>query len=208
MSFLNKIYAWILKNYIKVILFLFIIGIAYGAYLYYHFQAQKKDQDAGDLFLSFYNSYSASDFDEEEYKIVSDAISLIDDASIYLAMLKSIYAVESVKDNDLQKALAELLNAREILSSKRNNFNFLKEIIDLRMVNIFIDLEDLESAKKILGNNFTVYQTNKLILQGDIFAIEKKFKDAKKKYVDAIARSENETQRNLINLKISTLTEQ
>ena len=207
MSFLNKIYAWILKNYIKVISFLLIIGLAYGAYLYFYFQAQKKDQDAGDLFLSFYNSYSISDFDEEEYKIAIDAISQIDDASIYLAMLKSINAVESVKGNDLQKALAELLNAREILSSKSNNFNFLKEIIDLRMVNIFIDLEDLERAKKILGNNFTTYQTNKLILQGDIFAIEKKLKDAKKKYVDALARSENETQRNLINLKISTLTE-
>ena len=207
MNFLNKIYAWILKNYIKVISFLLIIGLAYGAYLYYFFQAQKKDQDAGDLFLSFYNSYSVSDFDEEEYKIVRDAISQIDDASIYLAMLKSINAAESVKVNDLQKALAELLNAKEILSSKSNNFNFLKEIIDLRMVNIFIDLEDLERAKKILSNNFTTYQTNKLILQGDIFATEKKFKDAKKKYVDALARSENETQRNLINLKISTLTE-
>ena len=207
MNFLNKIYAWILKNFIKVISFLLIIGLAYGAYLYYYFQAQKKDQDAGDLFLSFYNSYSISDFDEEEYKIAIDAISQIDSASIYLVMLKSINAVESVKGNDLQKALAELLNAREILSSKSNNFNFLKEIIDLRMVNIFIDLEDLERAKKILGNNFTTYQTNKLILQGDIFAIEKKLKDAKKKYVDALARSENETQRNLINLKISTLTE-
>ena len=207
MNFLNKIYAWILKNYIKVISFLIIIGIAYGAYLYYYYQAQKRDQDAGDLFLSFYNSYSASDFDEEEFKTIIDAISQIDDASIYLALLKSINAVESVKGNDLQKALAELLDAREILSSKSNNFNFLKEIIDLRMVNIFIDLEDLESAKKILGNNFTVYQTNTLILQGDIFVIEKKFKDAKKKYVDALARSENETQRNLINLKISTLTE-
>ena len=207
MNFLNKIYAWILKNYIKVISFLIIIGIAYGAYLYYYYQAQKKDQDAGDLFLSFYNSYTASDFDEEEYKTIIDAISQIDDASIYLALLKSINAVELVKGNDLQKALAELLDAREILSSKSNNFNFLKEIIDLRMVNIFIDLEDLESAKKILGNNFIVYQTNTLILQGDIFVIEKKFKDAKKKYVDAIARSENETQRNLINLKISTLTE-
>ena len=207
MNFFNKIYAWILKNYIKVISFLLIIGLAYGAYLYYFFQAQKKDQDAGDLFLSFYNSYSVSDFDEEEYKIAIDAISQIDDASIYLAMLKSINAAESVKVNDLQKALAELLNAREILSSKSNNFNFLKEIIDLRMVNIFIDLEDLERAKKILSNNFTTYQTNKLILQGDIFATEKKFKDAKKKYVDALARSENETQRNLINLKISTLTE-
>ena len=207
MNFLNKIYAWILKNYIKVTSFLLIIGIAYGAYLYYYYQAQKKDQDAGDLFLSFYNSYTASDFDEEEYKTIIDAISQIDDASIYLALLKSINAVELVKGNDLQKALAELLDAREILSSKSNNFNFLKEIIDLRMVNIFIDLEDLESAKKILGNNFTVYQTNKFILQGDIFAIEKKFKDAKKKYVHALARSENETQRNLINLKISTLTE-
>ena len=207
MNFLNKIYAWILKNYIKVISFLLIIGLAYGAYLYYFFQAQKKDQDAGDLFLSFYNSYSVSDFDEEEYKIAMDAISQIDDASIYLAMLKSINAAESVKVNDLQKALAELLNAKEILNSKSNNFNFLKEIIDLRMVNIFIDLEDLERAKKILSNNFTTYQTNKLILQGDIFATEKKFKDAKKKYVDALARSENETQRNLINLKISTLTE-
>tara|TARA_A100001035_G_scaffold42838_1_gene29926 strand:- start:1085 stop:1708 length:624 start_codon:yes stop_codon:yes gene_type:complete len=207
MNFLNKIYAWILKNYIRVISFLLIIGLAYGAYLYYFFQAQKKDQDAGDLFLSFYNSYSISDFDEEEYKIAIDAISQIDDASIYLAMLKSINAAESVKVNDLQKALAELLNAKEILSSKSNNFNFLKEIIDLRMVNIFIDLEDLERAKKILSNNFTTYQTNKLILQGDIFATEKKFKDAKKKYVDALARSENETQRNLINLKISTLTE-
>ena len=207
MNFLNKIYAWILKNYIKVISFLLIIGLAYGAYLYYFFQAQKKDQDAGDLFLSFYNSYSVSDFDEEKYKIAIDAISQIDDASIYLAMLKSINAAESVKVNDLQKALAELLNAKEILSSKSNNFNFLKEIIDLRMVNIFIGLEDLERAKKILSNNFTTYQTNKLILQGDIFATEKKFKDAKKKYVDALARSENETQRNLINLKISTLTE-
>ena len=99
------------------------------------------------------------------------------------------------------------MNAREILSSKRNDFNFLKEIIDLRMVNIFIDLEDLERAKNILKNTFTTYQTNKLILQGDIFAIEKKFEEAKKKYVDALERSENETQKNLINLKISTLTE-
>ena len=207
MNFLNKIYAWILKNYIKVISFLLIIGLAYGAYLYYFFQAQKKDQDAGDLFLSFYNSYSVSDFDEEEYKIAIDAISQIDDASIYLAMLKSINAAESVKVNDLQKALAELLNAKEILSSKSNNFNFLKEIIDLRMVNIFIDLEDLDRANNILNNTFTTYQTNKLILQGDILAIEKKFDKAKQKYMGALERSENETQKNLINLKISTLTD-
>ena len=207
MNFLNKIYTWILKNYIKVISFLLIIGLAYGTYLYFHFMAQKKDQEAGDLFLNFYNSYSTSDFNEQEYKIVIDEISQIDNASIYLVMLKSINAAESVESKDLQKALTELSNAREILSSKGYDFNFLKEIIDLRMVNIFIDLEDLERANNILKNTFTTYQTNKFILQGDIFAEEKKFKDAKKKYVDALARSENETQRNLINLKISTLTE-
>ena len=207
MNFLNKIYAWILKNYIKVISFLLVIVLVYGTYLYFYFMAQKKDQEAGDLFLNFYNSYSASDFNEQDYKIVIDEISQIDNASIYLVMLKSIYAAESVKSNDLQKALTELLNAREILSSKGNEFNFLKEIIDLRMVNIFIDLEDLERANNILKNSFTTYQTNKLILQGDISAIEKKFDEAKQKYVDALERSENETQKNIINLKISTLTD-
>ena len=207
MIFLNKIFAWIIKNYIRVITFLLIIGLAYGIYLYYYFLAQKKDQENGDLFLNFYNSYSASGFDQQEYKTVLDEISQIDNASIYLVMLKSINAAKLVDNNDLQKALNELSKAREILGLKSNSYNFLREIIDLRMVSIFIDLEDLERAKNILSNTFTIYQTNKLILQGDISAIEKKFDDAKKKYVDALARSENETQKNLINLKISTLTE-
>jgi predicted negative regulator of RcsB-dependent stress response len=169
--------------------------------------AQKKDQEAGDLFLNFYNSYSASDFNDQEYKTVINEISQIDNASIYLVMLKSIYAAESVESNDLQKALTELLNAREILSSKGSEFNVLKEIIDLRIVNIFIDLEDLDRANNILKNTFTIYQTNKLILQGDISAIEKRFDEAKQKYIEALELSENETQKNLINLKISTLTD-
>ena len=207
MNFLNKIYAWILKNYIKLISFLLVISLAYGAYLYFYFMAQQKDQEAGDLFLNFYNSYSPSDFNDQEYNIVFDEISLIDNASIYLVMLKSIYAAESAESNDLQKALTELSNAREILSSKGNAFNFLKEIIDLRMANIFIALEDLDRANNILKNTFTTYQTNKLILQGDISAIEKKFDEAKQKYMGALERSENETQKNLINLKISTLTD-
>jgi predicted negative regulator of RcsB-dependent stress response len=207
MNFFNKVYAWVLKNYIKVISFLLIIGLAYGIYLYFYFMAQKKDQEAGDLFLNFYNSYSASDFNDLEYKTVLNEISQIDNASIYLVMLKSIYAAESVESNDLQKALTELSNAREILSSKGSEFNVLKEIIDLRMVNIFIDLEDLDRANNILKNTFTIYQTNKLILQGDISAIEKRFDEAKQKYIEALELSENETQKNLINLKISTLTD-
>ena len=207
MNLLNKIYAWTLKNYFKVISFLLVLGLAYGTYLYFYFIAQKKDQEAGDLFLNFYNSYSASDFNSQEYKIVIDEISKIDDASIYLVMLKSIYATVSVESNDFQKALTELSNAREILSLKGREFDFLKEIIDLRIVNILIDLEDLDRANNILKNTFTTYQTNKLILQGDISAIEKKYDEAKQKYVDALERSENETQKNLINLKISTLTD-
>jgi len=207
MNFLNKIYAWILKNYIKVISFLLIIVLVYGFYLYFYFITQKKDQEAGDLFLNFYYSYPASEFNEEEYKIAIEEISQIDNSSIYLVILKSIYAAESVERNDLQKALTELSIAKEILSKKGSNFNFLREIIDLRMVNIFIDLDDLDSAKNILKNNFVTYLTNKLILQGDISAIERKYEKAKQKYNEALQRSENETQKNLINLKISTLTD-
>ena len=207
MNFLNKIYAWILKNYIKVISFLLIIVLVYGVYLYFYFITQKKDQEAGDLFLNFYYSYPASEFNEEEYKIAIEEISQIDNSSIYLVILKSIYAAESVERNDIQQALTELSIAKEILSKKGSNFNFLREIIDLRMVNIFIDLDDLDSAKNILKNNFVTYLTNKLILQGDISATERKYEKAKQKYNEALQRSENETQKNLINLKISTLTD-
>ena len=75
------------------------------------------------------------------------------------------------------------------------------------MVKLFIELEELETAKSILKQKFTTYQTNKLILEGEIFAKEQKFSEAKQKYNEALARSENETQNNLIRLKISTLTE-
>ena len=205
MSFLNKIYNWFLSNYIKVIVFLIILIAIYGTYLYFFFINQKKDQTSGDLFLNFYNTYSELSFNEKLYKDTFDKISQIDDSSIYIVMLKSINAKEFVKNEDLDKALIELSNAREILNSKNQNFSFLKEIINLRMANIFIVLEDLESAKNILEASFSTNLVNKLILQGDILTKENKFIEAKQKYNQALEKTGNESQKKLINLKISTL---
>ena len=205
MSFLNKVYNWFLSNYIKVIVFLIILIAIYGTYLYFFFINQKKDQTSGDLFLNFYNTYSELSFNEKLYKDTFDKISQIDDSSIYIVMLKSINAKEFVKNEDLDKALIELSNAREILNSKNQNFSFLKEIINLRMANIFIVLEDLESAKNILEASFSTNLVNKLILQGDILTKENKFIEAKQKYNQALEKTGNESQKKLINLKISTL---
>ena len=205
MSFLNKIYNWLLSNYIKVIVFLIILIAIYGVYLYFFFINQKKDQTSGDLFMNFYNTYSDLSFNEQLYKDTFDQISQIDDSSIYIVMLKSINAKEFVKNEDLDKALIELSNAREILNSKNQNFSFLKEIINLRMANIFIVLEDLESAKNILEVPFSTNLVNKLILQGDILTKENNFIEAKQKYNQALEKTANESQKKLINLKISTL---
>ncbi len=207
MNFVNKIYAWILNNYIKVIVFIFIFGFSYAIYLYFYITSQNKDKEAGDIYLNFYSSYASSSFNEQDYKIALEKISQIDDSSIYLVMLKSINAADLAKKNNLQKALTELSNAKEIIENKSDDYKFLKEIINLRMVKLFIELEELETAKSILKQKFTTYQTNKLILEGDIFAKEQKFSEAKQKYNEALVRSENETQNNLIRLKISTLTE-
>ena len=205
MSFLNKIYNWFLSNYIKVIVFLIILIAIYGVYLYFFFINQKKDQTSGDLFMNFYSTYSDLSFNEQLYKDTFDKISQIDDSSIYIVMLKSINAKEFVKNEDLDKALIELSNAREILNSKKQNFSFLKEIINLRIANIFIVLEDLESAKNILEGPFSTNIVNKLILQGDMLTKENKFIEAKQKYNQALEKTGNESQKKLINLKISTL---
>jgi len=207
MIFFKSIYDWVIENYVKVILFTTTFVFLYGIYFYYTLSAQKRDQETGDSFLKFYSSYSELNFDEEEYLLAFNKISKIDEESIYLAMLKSLRAAEFISKNEKQEGLFELIKAKEILSNKGEEFNFLKEIVNLRIISILIDLEDLDRAKNLLKDDFIIYRANKLIFEGDILALENKFQDAKKSFKEALMISENETQKNIINLKISALTE-
>lgn len=207
MIFFKSIYDWVIENYVKVILFITTFVFLYGIYFYYTLSAQKRDQETGDAFLKFYSSYSELNFDEEEYLLAFNKISKINEESIYLAMLKSLRAAEFISKNEKQEGLLELVKAKEILSNKGEEFNFLKEIVNLRIISILIDLEDLDRAKNLLKDDFIIYRANKLIFEGDIFALENKFQDAKKSFKEALIISENETQKNIINLKISALTE-
>ena len=207
MIFFKSIYDWVIENYVKVILFITTFVFLYGIYFYYTFSAQKRDQETGDSFLKFYSSYSELNFDEEEYLLAFNKISKINEESIYLAMLKSLRAAEFISKNEKQEGLFELVKAKEILSNKGEEFNFLKEIVNLRIISILIDLEDLDRAKNLLKDDFIIYRANKLIFEGDILALENKFQDAKKSFKEALMISENETQKNIINLKISALIE-
>lgn len=207
MIFFKSIYDWVIENYVKVILFITAFVFLYGIYFYYTLSAQKRDQETGDAFLKFYSSYSELNFDEEEYLLAFNKISKINEESIYLAMLKSLRAAEFISKNEKQEGLLELVKAKEILSNKGEEFNFLKEIVNLRIISILIDLEDLDRAKNLLKDDFIIYGANKLIFEGDILALENKFQDAKKSFKEALMISENETQKNIINLKISALTE-
>tara|TARA_B100001248_G_scaffold136321_1_gene102322 strand:+ start:2871 stop:3494 length:624 start_codon:yes stop_codon:yes gene_type:complete len=207
MIFFKSIYDWVIENYVKVILFITAFVFLYGIYFYYTLSAQKRDQETGDAFLKFYSSYSELNFDEEEYLLAFNKISKINEESIYLAMLKSLRAAEFISKNEKQEGLLELVKAKEILSNKGEEFNFLKEIVNLRIISILIDLEDLDRAKNLLKDDFIIYRANKLIFEGDILALENKFQDAKKSFKEALMISENETQKNIINLKISALTE-
>ena len=207
MIFFKSIYDWVIENYVKVILFITTFVFLYGIYFYYTLSAQKRDQETGDAFLKFYSSYSELNFDEEEYLLAFNKISKINEESIYLAMLKSLRAAEFISKNEKQEGLLELVKAKEILSNKGEEFNFLKEIVNLRIISILIDLEDLDRAKNLLKDDFIIYRANKLIFEGDILALENKFQDAKKSFKEALMISENETQKNIINLKISALTE-
>ena len=205
MRFLQNIYNWSLKNYFKVIVIFSLIALSYGIYFYFSFTALKKDQDMGNYFSGFYNTFADSGFDKEEYQIILNKINEIKDNSIYTIMLQSIYASELIKENNIGDGLEQLLAAKELVSKKNNEFNFLKEIIKLRIAKVYIELQDFDRAKKILESEFSTYKTNHLILRGDILAIEKKSNEAKNIYNEALISSENTTQRNLINLKISNL---
>ena len=82
-------------------------------------------------------------------------------------------------------------------------YNLARSVDDITLDAFDLSLKSLAYAKRAI-NELEIQDI--AFLQGDILAIEKKTDDAKQKYIEALQRSENDTQKNFINLKISNLT--
>ena len=100
-------------------------------------------------------------------------------------------------------SLMEQLNSD--LEQDKSSRNFLRDISRIRLASIYIDLDRFEDAKQLLDRNFDFYNSLRLEKLGDLEKINLNNKEAENYYKLAIETSQNQTQINLLNFKLSSL---
>ena len=99
--------------------------------------------------------------------------------------------------------LMEQLNSD--LEEDKSSRNFLRDISRIRLASIYIDFDRFDEAQELLGRNFDFFDSLKLEKLGDLEKIKLNNEKAENYYKLAIEMSQNQTQINLLNFKLSSL---
>ena len=103
------------------------------------------------------------------------------------------------------KAMSLMEQLNSDLEQDKSSRNFLRDISRIRLASIYIDLDRFEDAKQLLDRNFDFFNSLRLEKLGDLEKINLNNKEAENYYKLAIETSQNQTQINLLNFKLSSL---
>ena len=197
---------WFKKNYLYLICGLFLIALGSVSYFFYLANIKEKiylSQAAYENYLNELTKFGSSDFKELEIKL--EELKNTYDQSIYYH-LANFQQAKIYFENDQE---IEAMNLMEQLNSDleedKSSRNFLRDISRIRLASIYIDFDRFEDAQELLGRNFDFFNSLKLEKLGDLEKIKLNNEEAENYYKLAIEMSQNQTQINLLNFKLSSL---
>ena len=194
------------KNYLYLIIGLLIIIFGSASYFFYMANVKEKiylSQGAYENYLNELTQFDGSEFKELEMQL--EELKNTYDQSIYYHLANFQQAKIYFENGQESKAMSlmELLNSD--LEQDKSSRNFLRDISRIRLASIYIDLDRFEDAKQLLDRNFDFFNSLKLEKLGDLEKINLNNKEAENYYKLAIETSQNQTQINLLNFKLSSL---
>lgn len=194
------------KNYLYFIFGLFLIILSIVSYFFYLANIKEKiylSQAAYENYLNELAQFDGSEFSELETKL--EELKNTFDRSIYYH-LANFQQAKIYFENDQE---LEAMNLMEQLNSEleedKSSRNFLRDISRIRLASIYIDFDRFEDAQELLGRNFDFFDSLKLEKLGDLEKIKLNNEEAENYYKLAIEMSQNQTQINLLNFKLSSL---
>ena len=194
------------KNYLYFIFGLFLIILSSVSYFFYIANIKEKiylSQAAYENYLNELTQFDGSEFSELETKL--EELKNTYDQSIYYH-LANFQQAKIYFENDQE---LEAMNLMEQLNSEleedKSSRNFLRDISRIRLASIYIDFDRFEDAQELLGRNFDFFDSLKLEKLGDLEKIKLNNEEAENYYKLAIEMSQNQTQINLLNFKLSSL---
>ena len=197
---------WFKKNYLYYIFGLFLIILGSVSYFFYVANIKEKiylSEAAYESYLNELAKFDGSEFKELEIKL--EELKNTYDQSIYYH-LANFQQAKIYFENDQE---IEAMNLMEQLNSdleeEKSSRNFLRDISRIRLASIYIDFDRFEDAQELLGRNFDFFNSLKLEKLGDLEKIKLNNEEAENYYKLAIEMSQNQTQINLLNFKLSSL---
>ena len=194
------------KNYLYLIIGLLIIIFGSTSYFFYMANVKEKiylSQGAYENYLNELTQFDGSEFKELEMQL--EELKNTYDQSIYYHLANFQQAKIYFENGQESKAMSLMEQLNSDLEQDKSSRNFLRDISRIRLASIYIDLDRFEDAKQLLDRNFDFFNSLKLEKLGDLEKINLNNKEAENYYKLAIETSQNQTQINLLNFKLSSL---
>ena len=194
------------KNYLYLIFGLILVMSGIASYFFYITSIKEKiysSQGAYENFLSELALFDGLEFTELEAKL--EEVKNAYDQSIYYHLANFHQAKIYFENEQELKAMSLMEQLNADLEQDKSSRSFLRDISRIRLASIYIDFDRFEDAKELLDRNFDFFDSLKLEKLGDIEKVKFNNEGAKNYYKLAIETSQNQTQINLLNFKLSSL---
>ena len=194
------------KNYLYLIFGLILVMSGIASYFFYITSIKEKiysSQEAYENFLSELALFDGLEFTELEAKL--EEVKNAYDQSIYYQLANFHQAKIYFENGQELKAMSLMEQLNADLEQDKSSRSFLRDISRIRLASIYIDFDRFEDAKELLDRNFDFFDSLKLEKLGDIEKVKFNNEGAKNYYKLAIETSQNQTQINLLNFKLSSL---
>ena len=203
---LEKLIEYLKKNYLVLSLGVLLVVSLSTYYFLYSANQKNKTYMSQELYTSYLNELST--FDGTEIEILESKLNELknnNSSSIYY-YLANFYQVKIYFENNEELKALDLMQKLNLdLESENSQKHFLRDLSRIRLASILIDFERFEEAREVLDRSFSSYEALKFEKLGDLEKSASNSKKAQNYYEMAIEASNNQTQINLINFKLSSL---
>jgi len=204
-TYLQSALDWIKTNYIKIILVVLILFIAFGWIYYKNLVQEENSKKASILFDEFNFILNKNNIDLEALTLLREKTKDKYPDQIYSILMDLEISQLNYNLNNFQESLNNLRAINLELEQRGNEASFLKDLSRLRLSLLLISENEIDEAREILNKNFIFFEELKYEFLGDAELKSLNQEAARKNYETALELTSSEIHKELIKIKLSSI---